>query len=143
MQGVTGEWLQPCNSNPVRHAETRTAAGDAPGMEDNEKTELFWRKRSMTAESCPQIPASVLSRRSFPTPRATQSLPNGRLFALPGIVIPKKTDCCERPEGSLGRDGPNKSNQLSGLDFQPMRLGISSQEGSVVDVFLGMDVQRL
>ena len=66
MQGVTGEWLQPCNSNPVRDAETQTAAGDPPGMEDNEKTELFWRKRNMTAEGCPQIPASVLSRCSFP-----------------------------------------------------------------------------
>ena len=86
MQGVTGEQLQPCNSDPVRDAGTQTAAGDPPGMEDNEKTELFWRKRSMAAEGCLQIPTSVLSRRSFPTPRATQSLPNGRLFALPALA---------------------------------------------------------
>ena len=62
----------------------QTAAGDTPGMEDDEKAEWFWPKRSVTAESWLQTPTSVLSRRSFPTPRQNRDCQTEHFFAFAG-----------------------------------------------------------
>ncbi len=82
----------------VRYAGSQTTTGDPPSMEDSEKAELFWRKRSMTPEGSLRIPTSVLSRRFFPTPRATQSLPNGTLFAFARHWRPER----DRIENAVG-----------------------------------------